>query len=137
MDDYEQDSGELYVPGPPEDINGYLEAVEREEEERRRNEELSLDSLRRDNARRWLEERDREQARNAAQERVGRGAKGMSERSRREMWSKEFQLAEGRPHLHLLMKGPDAMSEEDYRGFQLLTRLGRQNERRYGKQRGR
>lgn len=52
-------------------------------------------------------------------------------------WSKEFQLAEGRPHLHLLMKGPDSMSDFDYRGFQILTRLGNDNVRKHGKQKGR
>lgn len=53
------------------------------------------------------------------------------------LWTKEFQLEEGRPHLHLLMKGPNAMSEEDYRGFQLLTRVGNNNVRKMGKRKGR
>jgi hypothetical protein len=52
-------------------------------------------------------------------------------------WTKEFQLAEGRPHLHLLMKGPDSMPEADYRGFQERTRLAKTNERTYGKYHGR
>ena len=45
-------------------------------------------------------------------------------------WSKEFQLAEGRPHIHLLMKRPDPMSVFDYLDFQLLTRLGNRNVRK-------
>jgi len=52
-------------------------------------------------------------------------------------WSKEFQLAEGRPHLHLLTKGPDSMSDSDYCGFQMLTRLGNRNVRQSGKRNGR
>ncbi len=52
-------------------------------------------------------------------------------------WSKEFQRAEGRPHLHLSMKGPDSMSDSDYRGFQMLTRLGNRNVRQRGKHNGR
>jgi hypothetical protein len=135
-------------------------------------------------------------ARRAAEERAGRGAKGMSTRSRQEMWrwiltlpfemlgerplwitltypgdwrtwvpdgrqferhrrafgeawfrdfgerplglwTKEFQLKDGRHHLHLLVKGPDAMSESDYSGFQELTRIGNANVRKMGKWRGR
>jgi hypothetical protein len=136
-----------------------------------------------------------EDARKAAAERAGRGAAGISSRSRSEMWrqilslpfdllgdrplwitltyprdwrrqvpdsrrleahrrafgdrwrrnfgepvgfwTKEFQLAEGRPHLHLLMKGPDSMPDADYRGFQERTRLAKANERTYGKYQGR
>lgn len=52
-------------------------------------------------------------------------------------WSKEFQLAEGRPHLHLLMKGPESMPDSDYRGFQERTRMAKANERRLGKYEGR
>lgn len=52
-------------------------------------------------------------------------------------WTKEFQLAEGRPHLHLLMKGPECMPEVDYRGFQERTRLAKANERTFGKYQGR
>lgn len=52
-------------------------------------------------------------------------------------WTKEFQLAEGRPHLHLLMKGPESMPDADYRGFQERTRLAKANERAYGKYDGR
>jgi hypothetical protein len=51
-------------------------------------------------------------------------------------WSKEFQLAEGRPQLHLVMKGPESTPDPDYRGFQMLTRLGNQNARRNGKHPG-
>lgn len=51
--------------------------------------------------------------------------------------TKEFQLKDGRPHLHLLVKGPDAMSESDYSGFQELTRLGNANVRKMGKWKGR
>jgi hypothetical protein len=169
-------------------------AVEREE--RRWNEELFLDTLDPDEVADYFESKELEAARKAAQQRLGRGAKGMSERSRREMWrwvlslpfemlgdrplwitltypgdwrkwvpdgatlerhrrafgeawfrafgerpvgfwSKEFQLAEGRPHLHLLMKGPGAMSDLDYQTFQILTRLGNENVRRHGKREGR
>lgn len=53
------------------------------------------------------------------------------------VWSKEFQLREGRPHLHLLLKGPDVMSEADYPGFQEYTRACKANERRLGKYEGR
>jgi hypothetical protein len=35
------------------------------------------------------------------------------------------------------MKGPDSMSDSDYRGFQMLTRLGNRNVRRSGKRNGR
>jgi hypothetical protein len=52
-------------------------------------------------------------------------------------WTKEFQLAEGRPHLHLLMKGPESMPDADYRGFQARTREAKYNERVYGKFDGR
>ena len=51
-------------------------------------------------------------------------------------WTKEFQLAEGRPHLHLLMKGPDSMPDADYRGFQERTRQAKDNERVFGKYQG-
>ena len=53
------------------------------------------------------------------------------------LWTKEFQLKDGRPHLHLLVKGPDSMPDADYRGFQELTRLGKGNEKRMGKHQGR
>lgn len=52
-------------------------------------------------------------------------------------WTKEFQLAEGRPHLHLLMKGPESMPDVDYRTFQERTRLAKSNERTFGKYEGR
>ncbi|MBO0731981.1 MAG: hypothetical protein J2P57_22165 [Acidimicrobiaceae bacterium] len=52
-------------------------------------------------------------------------------------WTKEFQLAEGRPHLHLLMRGPESMPDADYRGFQERTRLAKANERTFGKYQGR
>jgi hypothetical protein len=35
------------------------------------------------------------------------------------------------------MKGPDSMSDSDYRGFQMLTRLGNSNVRKPGKRNGR
>jgi len=167
-----------------------------EEEDRRWNEEAFFDSLEPWEIREYFESKELEAARKAAEARLGRGAKGMSDRSRREMWrwvlslpfdmlgerplwitltypgdwrpwvpdgptlerhrrafgeawyrafgerpvgfwSKEFQLAEGRPHIHLLMKGPDSMSEFDYMGFQILTRLGNQNVRKLGKHQGR
>lgn len=159
-------------------------------------EEAYLDSLDPGEAAEYLAEKALTQARAAAEARLGRGAKGMSARSRREMWrwvltlpfdmlgerplwitltypgdwrpwvpdgrtferhrrafaeawfrdfgerpiglwSKEFQLLEGRPHLHLLLKGPASMSDEDYKGFQKLTRLGNANVRRMGKHEGR
>ena len=52
-------------------------------------------------------------------------------------WTKEFQLADGRPHLHLLMKGPETMSDQDYRSLQERTRLAKANERALGKYEGR
>jgi hypothetical protein len=182
-----------FEPLDPDEEAAILAA---EEEERRWNEEAFLDSLSNEEVAEYFEAQELDAARKAAQERLGRGAKGMSERSRREMWrwvlslpfdllgdrplwitltypgdwrrwvpdgrtlerhrrafgeawyrgfgerpigfwSKEFQLAEGRPHLHLLMKGPESMSEADYRGFQMLTRLGNSNVRKHGKQDGR
>jgi hypothetical protein len=172
------------------------EILATEEQDRRWNEELFLDTLDPDDVADYFESKELEAARKAAEDRLGRGAKGMSERSRREMWrwvlslpfemlgdrplwitltypgdwrkwvpdgaslerhrralgeawfrafgerpvgfwSKEFQLAEGRPHMHLLMKGPDAMSDLDYQTFQILTRLGNENVRRHGKRQGR
>ena len=195
LEDLEEEQGEPLVFGPP-DPDDWAELMAEEERERRQNEEAFLDSLSSEQACRYFEEKELEAARKAAEERLGRGAKGMSERSRREMWrwvlslpfdmlgdrplwitltypgdwrpwvpdgrtlerhrrafgeawyrgfgerpvgfwSKEFQLAEGRPHLHLLMKGPDSMSDFDYLGFQILTRLGNDNVRKHGKQKGR
>ncbi len=52
-------------------------------------------------------------------------------------WTKGFQLAEGRPHIHLLTKGPDSMSDLHYRTFQILTRLGNETVRQHGKRQGR
>jgi hypothetical protein len=52
-------------------------------------------------------------------------------------WTKEFQLAEGRPHLHLLMKAPESMPDADYRGFQERTRQAKYNERVHGRFEGR
>jgi hypothetical protein len=46
-------------------------------------------------------------------------------------------LQEGRPDLHLLMKGPDAMPDVDYVGFQALTRLGDATVRTLGQRQGR
>jgi hypothetical protein len=172
------------------------EILAADEQARRENEELFLDTLDPDEVADYFEAKELEAARKAAQERLGRGAKGMSERSRREMWrwvlslpfemlgdrplwitltypgdwrtwvpdgptlerhrrafgeawyrafgerpvgfwSKEFQLAEGRPHMHMLMKGPESMSDLDYRTFQILTRLGNENVRKHGKRQGR
>jgi hypothetical protein len=172
------------------------EILATEEQERRWNEELFLDTLEPDEVAEYFGSKELEAARKAAEERIGRGAKGMSERSRREMWrwvlslpfdmlgnrplwitltypgdwrpwvpdgrtlerhrrafgeawyrgfgerpigfwTKEFQLAEGRPHLHLLMKGPDSMSDLEYLGLQILTRTGNDNVRRHGKLKGR
>lgn len=180
----------------PLDPDEAAQLLAEEEEERRLNEEAFLDSLEPWEIQEYFESKVLEAARKAAEERLGRGAKGMSDRSRREMWrwvlslpfdmlgdrplwitltypgdwrpwvpdgptlerhrrafgeawyrafgerpvgfwSKEFQLAEGRPHIHLLMKGPDGMSEFDYLGFQILTRLGNQNVRKLGKHQGR
>ncbi|MHB1534197.1 MAG: hypothetical protein ACYC1D_06215 [Acidimicrobiales bacterium] len=182
-----------FEPLEPDEEAAILAA---EEDERRWNEEAFLDSLSNEEVAEYFEAQELDAARKAAQERLGRGAKGMSERSRREMWrwvlslpfdllgdrplwitltypgdwrrwvpdgrtlerhrrafgeawyrgfgerpigfwSKEFQLAEGRPHLHLLMKGPKSMSEADYRGFLMLTRLGNSNVRKHGKHQGR
>jgi hypothetical protein len=182
-----------FEPLDPDEEAAILDAGE---EERRWNEEAFLDSLSNEEIAEYFEAKELDGARKAAEERLGRGAKGMSDRSRREMWrwvlslpfdllgdrplwitltypgdwrpfvadgpalerhrrafgeawfrafgerpvgfwSKEFQLAEGRPHIHLLMKGPDSMSEFDYLGFQILTRLGNQNVRKLGKHQGR
>lgn len=57
-----------------------------EEEERRWNQEGFLDSLSNEEVAEYFEAKELESARKAAQERLGRGAKGMSARSRREMW---------------------------------------------------
>jgi len=35
------------------------------------------------------------------------------------------------------MKGPDSMPDADYRGFQMLTRIGNQNVRKHGRRQGR
>jgi hypothetical protein len=158
--------------GPPEDSDDYLELVAADEAARQEAEEEFFASLSPWEAVECLEARDIEAAKKAAEARLGRGAKGMSERSRREMsrwvlslpfemlgerplwitltypgdwrrwvpdgptlerhrrasgqawyrgfgerpvgfWSKEFQLAEGRPHLHLLMRGPDSIPDAD------------------------
>lgn len=178
------------------DPSEQAELLAAEEQGRREAEEAHLDTLDAAEVREYLAAPELAAAQLAATEREGRGAKGMSARSRREMWrwvlslpfdmlgdrplwitltypgewrqwvpdgptferhrrafgeawargfeerpvgfwSKEFQLAEGRPHLHLLMKGPDAMPDDDYRGLQLLTRVGNQNVSRHGKWRGR
>lgn len=182
----------------PLDLDEEAAILAAEEEERRWNEDAFLDSLSNEEVAEYFEAKELEAARKAAEERLGRGAMGMSERSRREMWrwvlslpfdllgdrplwstltypgdwkpwvpdgwtlerhrrafgeawyrgfgerpfgfwSKEFQLADGRPHLHLLMKGPDSMSDSDvvYRGFQMLTRLDNDNVRKHGKHNGR
>jgi hypothetical protein len=154
-----------------------------------------LNSLDEEERERYFRECDVEGAQTAAAERAGRGAGGISDRSRAEMWrrvlslpfemlgdrplwitltyprawwrwvpdgrtfelhrrafgerwrrnfgepvgfwTKEFQLVDGRPHLHLLMKAPEPMSDPDYRGFQERTRLAKANERAHGKYDGR
>jgi hypothetical protein len=180
----------------PLDPDGAAEILAAEKLEREEAEDAVRLSMGRIAYEEYLEELELAAAKKAAAARLGRGARGMSERSRREMWrwvlslpfdmlgdrpfwitltypgewqpwvsdgrtferhrrafgeawhrgfgerpiglrSKEFQLQEGRPHLHLLMKGPDAMSDDDYRGFQRLTRLGNDNVRRWGKRKGR
>lgn len=167
-----------------------------EDHERQLEEETYIESLDPEEAEEYIAGRELARARKAAEARRGRGVKGMSTRSRQEMWrwvltlpfemlgerplwitltypgewrhwvsdgrtferhrcafaeawfrdfgerpmglwSKEFQLAEGRPHLHMLLRGPAAMSDADYRGFQALTRLGNANVRRMGKRQGR
>jgi len=189
-----EESGEPIEEVPDDDV--VLAMQEADERERQEAEYAYMASLQPAELLEYLETYELAAAQRAAADRVGRGAKGMSERSRREMWrwvlslpfemlgdrplwitltypgnwrgwvpdgptlerhrrafgeawyrgfgerpvgfwSKEFQLAEGRPHLHLLMKGPDSMPDTDYRGFQELTRLGNQNIRRHGKRQGR
>lgn len=195
LEDIEEEQGEPLVFGPP-DPDDWAELMAEEERERRENEGLYLDTLDPGQVAQYFEDQELDAAQKAAEDCLGRGAKGMSERSRREMWrwvlslpfemlgdrplwitltypgdwrqwvpdgptlerhrraigeawyrgfgerpvgfwSKEFQLAEGRPHLHLLMKGPESMPDDDYRGFQMLTRLGNQHVRRHGKHQGR
>ncbi len=178
------------------DPGEFAEILAAEDEARRDAEEACLESLGPLSPSEYLEARDLLRAKQAATERIGRGAKGMSNRSRQEMWrwvlslpfemlgdrplwitltypgdwerwvpdgptlerhrraygeawfrafgerplgfwTKEFQLEVGRPHLHLLMRGPDCMAEQDYWGFQILTRLGNKNVRSHGKRRGR
>jgi PAS domain-containing protein len=184
-------------PDDPDYDPGLEAAAEKAEQEAAEMEYLSsLARLGPEAIEEYFEGKRFEAANQAAAERLGRGAKGMSERSRREMWrwvlslpfemlgerplwitltypgdwrrwvpdgpslerhrrafgeawyrgfgerpvgfwAKEFQLAEGRPHLHLLMKGADSMPDADYRGFQALTRLGNHNVRNHGKHDGR
>jgi hypothetical protein len=166
------------------------------EDEQDREDEEYMASLSPDDAQEYLEWCRKEKARKAWLREAGRGAGGMSPRSRAKMWrdvlslpfemlgerplwitltypgdfwrwvpdgralerhrvafgkrwergfgepavgpwAKEFQLKVGRPHIHLFMRGPEAMSEEDYRGLQALTRLAKDNERRLGKAKGR
>ncbi len=182
---------EWSTPDPDE----YAELLASEDRARQEAEEAVLDDLG-PAAAEYLEAEALARAQQAAMLRLGRGAKGMSERSRREMWrwvlslpfemlgdrplwitltypggwerwvpdgptlerhrrafgeawyrnfgerpvgfwAKEFQLEVGRPHLHLLMKGPAAMVEWDYWGFQVLTRLGNANVKKFGKRKGR
>ncbi|HET6917361.1 MAG TPA: hypothetical protein VFH56_14810 [Acidimicrobiales bacterium] len=186
-DAWEGDPGEAW----------WEEEQEREAEyEREREREAVLSTLHPDEVEAYLAGEAAAAGREAAAARKARGADGMSERSRREMyrhvlslpyemlgerplfvtltypkwfrrwvadgreleahrkrferrwvrgfseplvgfWSKEFQLEVGRPHLHMLVRGPACMSEEDYKGFQALTLLSKMNERRYGKREGR
>ncbi len=78
-----------------------VEILAAEEQARRENEELFLDTLDPDEVADYFEAKELEAARKAAQERLGRGAKGMSERSRREMWrwvlSLPFEMLGDRP----------------------------------------
>jgi len=173
--DAREEAGErIVVSRGQEDADEYQEYLEW------RAEEDYVAALEPEEAEAYLAERKLAMAKKAVEDRLGRGARGMSERSRREMWrwvlslpfemlgerplwitltypgdwrpwvpdgatferhrrafaeawcrrfgeralgfwSKEFQLQNGRPHLHLLVKGPDSMSDRDYRGFQALT----------------
>ncbi|MEY2567378.1 MAG: hypothetical protein QOE35_1907 [Actinomycetota bacterium] len=51
-------------------------------------------------------------------------------------WAKEFQKS-GRPHLHLYVAVPDAVSDEDYDGLRERTKLRSRLERQYGRYEGR
>src|SRR5579875_3036904 len=62
------------------------EILAAEEQERRENEELFLDTLDPDEVADYCGSKELETARKAAEERLGRGAKGMPERSRRARW---------------------------------------------------
>jgi len=77
------------------------EILAAEEQERRENEELFLDTLDPDEVADYCGSKELETARKAAEERLGRGAKGMSERSRREVWrwvlSLPFEMLGDRP----------------------------------------
>ena len=183
-----------------DEYDEYDEAYEawREEqaEEERREEEAYVDSLDPWEQDEYWRGKAKQEAKRAAAERAGRGAGGMSPRSRAKMWrdvlslpfellgerplwitltypddwgrwvpdgrvlerhrqafgkrwerafdegpmgawSKEFQLKNGRPHLHLFLKGPASMSDEDYGSLQALTRLAKRNERTWGEYQGR
>ena len=77
------------------------EILAAKEQERRDNEEFFLDTLDPDEVAEYFGSKELEAARRAAGERLGRGAKGMSERSRREMWrwvlSLPFDMLGNRP----------------------------------------
>lgn len=83
------------------DADEESEILAASEAERHWNEELFLDTLDPDEVAHYFESKELEAAREAAQERLGRGAKGMSERSRREMWrwvlSLPFEMLGDRP----------------------------------------
>jgi hypothetical protein len=121
-----EDAGESIEFGPL-DPDEEAMIVAAEEEERRWNEEAFLDSLSNEEAREYFEAKELEAARKAAQGRLRRGAMGMSERSRREMWrwvlSLPFDLLGDRPLWvdHLTYPGdwkpwvPDGRTFEQHR----------------------
>jgi len=87
-----------------------------EEEERRLNEDAFLDSLEPWEIQEYFESKELEAARKAAEARLGRGAKGMSDRSRREMWrwvlSLPFDMLGDRPlWITLTYPGPPCTGE--------------------------
>ena len=99
LEDMEED-GEPVEFGPldPSEAAAVLAA---EEQQRRDALHAYLDTLGPQDARQYLADSELEAAKKAAAERVGRGAKGMSERSRREMWrwvlSLPFDMLGDRP----------------------------------------
>jgi hypothetical protein len=52
-------------------------------------------------------------------------------------WVLEFQVLDGRPHFHLLVKAPESLSDGDYAGLQALARLSQRNQKLRGKYEGR
>ena len=75
------------------DADQEAEILATEEAQRRGNEELYLDTLDPEDVADYFEAKELEAARKADEARLGRGAKGMSERSRREMWRSVLSLA--------------------------------------------